>query len=45
MSKKKQKKKKARNKEEFIPFTRDWMFAAVTRDPDICKGVRGDTPR
>ena len=39
MSKKKQKKKKARNKEEFIPFTRDWMFAAVTRDPGICKGL------
>ena len=41
MSKKKQKKKKKkmRNKEEFIPFTRDWMFAAVTRDPCICKGL------
>ena len=43
MTKKKQnkrkKKKKTRNKEEFIPFTRDWMFAAVTRDPCICKGL------
>ena len=39
MSKKKQKKKKARKNREFVPFTRDWMFAAVTRDPGICKGL------
>lgn len=48
MSKKKRIKKKrtkkkqnesTQNKEAFIPFTKDWMFAAVTRDPGICKGL------
>ena len=39
MNKRKRKKKKARNKAEFVPFTRDWMFAMVTRDPGICKGL------
>ena len=39
MNKRKRKKQKAQKKREFVPFTRDWMFAAVTRDPGICKGL------
>ena len=39
MTEKKQQSKSTQNKEEFIPFTKDWMFAAVTRDPGICKGL------
>ena len=39
MTEKKQQNKNTQNKEEFIPFTKDWMFAAVTRDPGICKGL------
>ena len=27
------------NKEEFRPFTNDFVFALVMRDPDICKGI------
>ena len=48
MSRKKRKKKKqtkkkqnesAQSKEELIPFTNDFIFALVMRDPDICKGI------
>ena len=39
MTEKKQQSENTQNKEEFIPFTKDWMFAAVTRDPGICKGL------
>ena len=27
------------NKGEFMPFTNDFVFALVMRDPDICKGI------
>ena len=41
--KKKQTKKKqsesAQNKDDFRPFTNDFVFAMVMRDPDICKGI------
>ena len=41
--KKKQTKKKqnesAQNKEDFRPFTNDFVFALVMRDPGICKGI------
>ena len=48
MSRKKRKKKKqtkkkqnesAQNKDDFRPFTNDFVFTMVMRDPDICKGV------
>ena len=48
MSRKKRKKKKqtkkkqnesAQSKEELIPFTNDFIFALVMREPDICKGI------
>ena len=43
MSKKKRIEKKqnesAQSKEELIPFTNDFIFALVMRDPDICKGI------
>ena len=37
--KKRKKKKKAQNKEDFRPFTDDFVFALVMRDPGICKGL------
>ncbi len=41
--KKKQTKKKqnesTQNKEDFRPFTNDFVFALVMRDPGICKGI------
>ena len=41
--KKKQTKKKqnesAQNKDDFRPFTIDFVCAMVLRDPDICKGI------
>ena len=41
--KKKQTKKKqnesTQNKEDFRPFTNDFVFAMVMRDPEICKGI------
>ena len=41
--KKKQTKKKqnesAQNKDDFRPFTNDFVFAMVMRDPEICKGI------
>lgn len=41
--KKKQTKKKqnesTQNKDDFRPFTNDFVFAMVMRDPDICKGI------
>ena len=41
--KKKQTKKKqnesAKNKDDFRPFTNDFVFTMVMRDPDICKGI------
>ena len=48
MSRKKRKKKKqtkkkqnesAQNKNDFRPFTNDFVFTMVMRDPDICKGI------
>ena len=48
MSRKKRKKKKqtkkkqnesTQNKEDFRPFTNDFVFAMVMRDPEICKGI------
>ena len=36
---KRKKKKKAQDKEEFRPFTNDFVFAMVMRDPEICKGI------
>ena len=48
MSRKKRKKKKqtkkkqnesAQNKDDFRPFTNDFVFTMVMRDPDICKGI------
>ena len=50
MNKRKQKKQKKNeiekkqvestpNKDEFRPFTNDFVFALVMRDPDICKGI------
>ena len=36
---KKKQNESAQNKEELIPFTNDFIFALVMRDPDICKGI------
>ncbi len=33
------KKKKAEDKEEYRPFTNDFVFALVMRDPNVCKGI------
>ena len=37
---KQSKKKKTRDKEENRPFTNDFVFSLVMRDPDVCKGIR-----
>ena len=39
MTEEKQQNKRAQNKEDFKPFTNDFIFALVMRDPDICKGI------
>lgn len=39
MTEKKQQNESAQNKEDFKPFTNDFIFALVMRDPDICKGI------
>ena len=39
MTEKKQQNESTQNKEEFKPFTNDFIFALVMRDPDICKGI------
>ena len=39
MTEEKQQNERAQNKEDFKPFTNDFMFALVMRDPDICKGI------
>ena len=36
---KKKQNESAQSKEELIPFTNDFIFALVMRDPDICKGI------
>ena len=39
MTEEKQQNKRVQNKEDFKPFTNDFIFALVMRDPDICKGI------
>ena len=39
MTEEKQQNERAQNKEDFKPFTNDFIFALVMRDPDICKGI------
>ena len=39
MTEKKQQNERTQNKENFKPFTNDFIFALVMRDPDICKGI------
>ena len=39
MTEKKQQNEIAPSEEEFKPFTNDFIFALVMRDPDICKGI------
>ena len=39
MTEKKQQNESAQNNEDFKPFTNDFIFALVMRDPDICKGI------
>ena len=39
MTEEKQQNESAQNKEDFKPFTNDFIFALVMRDPDICKGI------
>ena len=39
MTEEKQQNESAQNNEEFKPFTNDFIFALVMRDPDICKGI------
>ena len=39
MTEERQQNKRAQNKEDFKPFTNDFIFALVMRDPDICKGI------
>ena len=39
MTEKKQQNERTQNKEDFKPFTNDFIFALVMRDPDICKGI------
>ena len=36
---KKKQKESAQNKDDFRPFTNDFVFAMVMGDPDICKGI------
>ena len=38
MAKKKQE-ESAQNKDNFRPFTNDFVFSLVMRDPDVCKGI------
>ena len=39
MTEEKQQNERAQKKEDFKPFTNDFIFALVMRDPDICKGI------
>ena len=39
MTEEKQQNERAQNKEDFKPFTNDFIFTLVMRDPDICKGI------
>ena len=39
MTEKKQQNEITQNNEDFKPFTNDFIFALVMRDPDICKGI------
>ena len=39
MTEEKQQNESTQNNEEFKPFTNDFIFALVMRDPDICKGI------
>ena len=39
MTEEKQQNERAQNKEDFKPFTNDFIFALAMRDPDICKGI------
>ena len=39
MTEEKQQNERAQNKEDFKPFTNDFIFALVMRDTDICKGI------
>ena len=39
MTEKKQQNEITQNNEDFKPFTNDFIFALVMRDPEICKGI------
>ena len=39
MTEKKQQNESVQNEEDFRPFTNDFVFAMVMRDPAICKGI------
>ena len=39
MTEEKQQNERAQKKEDFKPFTNDFIFALVMRNPDICKGI------
>ena len=39
MTEKKQQNEITQNNEDFKPFTNDFIFVLVMRDPDICKGI------
>ena len=39
MTEEKQQNERAQNKEDFKPFTNDFIFTLVMRDPDTCKGI------